>query len=343
MLDEIRDAPPIVRPSRFWEHLNERNMEQLAGGGFGEFKRTVNRNYFQFQLTAAQSQLAAVARAWLEHPRVAVLGARLGDPLAAPEGRLAAIRGVLGRKAYATYLALLWEYVHRRDRYALLQSLEEPLLGRPVYIEYRGRRVSEDLCNSVLEFTAVREALPEEPALRSVIELGAGYGRLAWVFLTASPEVRYTVVDIPPALAIAERYLSTLFAGRRVFAFRRFGSYAEVTGDLEAAQIAFLTPNQLDLLPPQRPDLFVNVSSLHEMRPEQVEHYFSVIAKHDPARFYSKQWKRSVNEHDGVVLAHDDYPVPASWKVVFDRQHPVQVDFFEALYELDGGGAASGG
>jgi putative sugar O-methyltransferase len=335
MFDEMRDAPPIVRPSRFWEYLNELNLQQLSAEGFEEFKRTVNRNYFQFQLSAAQSQYLAVARAWVRpRPRFAVLGATLGDPpVPAPE-LPRRLRQAMGQKAYAVYLALLWEYVRGRDRFGLLGRLDEPLLGRPVYIDYRGHRVSEDLCNSVLEFTAVIEALPAQPAVASAIELGAGYGRLAWVFLAAMPELRYTVVDIPPALAIAERYLSTLFANRRVFGFRRFTSYADIADEFEAAQIAFLTPNQLELLPPQGANLFLNVSSLHEMRPDQIEHYFGVITTHCSGYFYTKQWERSVNEPDAVVISHDDYPVPAAWEVVFDRRHPVQVQFFEAFYRL---------
>ncbi len=331
MLDEIREAPPIVRPSRYWEYLNELNLGQLAEDGFDEFKRTINTNYFQFQIVALRSpQYRAVTRAWLRHPRVAVFGARLAERLVDSSGPIARMD-----KTYAFYLALLWEYVHRRDRRRLLLQLEEPLLGHPVYIDYRGRRVSEDLCNSVLEFTAITEAIPADEPIGSVIELGAGYGRLAWVFLTVLHDVRYLVVDIPPALAIAEQYLSTLFADRRVFGFRHFDSYADVADELQAAQLVFLTPNQLDLLPPQQVDLFVNVSSLHEMRPDQIEHYFDAIGTHCAGRFYTKQWQRSINEFDDLVVSHDDYPVPPGWQVVFDRTHPVQVEFFEALYKLN--------
>ena len=335
MLEEIHQAPPIVRPSRFWEHLNELNLRQLAEDGFDEFKRTINRNYFQFQLAGPRSpQFRAVSAAWLRHPRAAVFGARLAERLGFPSETTGRTGAAVRNKTYAVYLAMLWEYVGRRDHLHVLERLDEPLLGHPVYIDYRGRRVSEDLCNSVLEYTAIMEAVPADEPIRSVIELGAGYGRLAWVFLSLLPGVRYVVVDIPPALAIAEQYLSTLFPHRGVFGFRRFDSFTDVAGEFEAAQIVFLTPNQLDLLPPQRADLFVNVSSLHEMRPDQIEHYFAVIESHCSGRFYTKQWQRSINEHDGLVVSHDDYPVRAGWQVVFDRPHPVQVEFFEALYRL---------
>jgi len=71
---------------------------------------------------------------------------------------------------------------------------------------------------------------------------------------------------------IAKQYLTTLFPGRRTFRFRHFDRHAEVADELAQAQIAFLTPNQLALIKPLGVDLFLNISSLHEMRPEQIAH-----------------------------------------------------------------------
>jgi putative sugar O-methyltransferase len=333
MFEEMRRAPEVVQPSRYWSHLNELNMDQLVGRGFAEFKRTVNRNYFQFQQAGLRSpQFRAVARRWLRSPRLGVLGASLAEPLDSGAGGVLA--RALANRSYAVYLAMLREYVLRRAGGHPVATLEEPLLGRPAYIEHRGHRVSEDLCNSALEFISIGEGLGRTSGIRSVMELGAGYGRLAWVFLSLLPEVRYTIVDIPPALAVAERYLRETHPERRVFGFRRFESFEEIADDLGRAELAFLTPNQLDLLPPQAAELFINVSSLHEMRPDQIEHYFGVISRHCAGGFYSKQWLRSVNDRDKVVIARDDYPIPAHWRVVFDRRHAIQVEFFEAFYAV---------
>ena len=98
-------------------------------------------------------------------------------------GRSRRYKGAL----YRLYVALLWDYVHGSDRLRLLDRLEEPELGRPISFEYRGRRISEDLCNSVLEALSVTDALPAPLGRDTVIELGSGYGRLAWVFLEAFP------------------------------------------------------------------------------------------------------------------------------------------------------------
>lgn len=336
MVEELRGAPGIYSPSAFWEHYAQLNSRQLEEAGFGEFKRTVNRNYFQWVvLHARDPQFRAVLRHWLERPTLRPLGVSLDERLEIPEGRFGALRARLYSRTHAAYLALLWEYVNRRDRSGVLATLDEPELGHPLTMSYRGRRVSEDLCNSVLEYVTIAEALPAgAPSAGTVVELGGGYGRLAWVFLSVLPDVRYVLVDIPPALAVAQRYLTELFPQRRVFQFRRFSRAEEVVDELGQADIAFLTPNQLELLPALEADLFVNVSSLHEMHPDQIAHYFAVIERHTEGCFYTKQWIRSVNRYDGLEVNRGDYPVPSHWLARFDREHPIQSHFFEALYEL---------
>jgi putative sugar O-methyltransferase len=252
--------------------------------------------------------------------------------LAAQSGRRTALRSRISGRVYATYVAMLAAYTQRRDRRGVFDALAEPELGQPACVRYRGRAVSEDLCNSVLEYTSILDAMPAPPRL--VVELGSGYGRLAWVFLRAQQNVRYVLVDIPPGLAIAQRYLTELLPERRAFRFRRFGGYAEVADELESAQIAFLTPNQLELMPSLHADLFINVSSLHEMRREQIQHYFQLLATHCDGYFYTKHWQRSINPFDDLVVRREDYPVPSQWTALFDRVHPVQTHFFEALYAL---------
>lgn len=336
MFDEMRRAPEIYRPSRFWEGYSELNLRQLGEDGFGEFKRTVNRNYFQFQLSSRRDQQVRGMVQWWRREH----GSKRVSPHYAEGfeldvlGRVPVMKSV--RKAtYARYLAILAEFVSERDSLGLLDKVEEPEIGHPICIERQGRRVSEDLCNSTLELTAVVDAVtPERLERATAIELGSGYGRLAWLYKKAFPAMRYVLVDIPPALAVAEQYLAHTLPDAKIFGFRQFERESEVEAELAQADLVFLTPNQLDQLPSLRADLFVNVSSLHEMVPAQVEHYLGLIARHTTGWFYTKQWIESVNAADDVVIRRDTYPIPSRWKPLFDRVHPVQQAFFEALYEL---------
>jgi putative sugar O-methyltransferase len=334
MLEEMRGAPEIYRSSKFWEHHAELQNKDLAEqGGFAAFKRTVNRFFFQFMVTHPRDpQFRAALRHWARRPSLRPLFARLEAPFPVPPGKVPPLRSLVFGRVYATYVAMLASYTERRDGRGVFAALEEPELGQPIRLRHKGRRVSEDLCNSALEYTSILDGMPSPPRL--AIELGSGYGRLAWVFLRAQENVRYVLVDIPPGLAIAQRYLTEQFPERRTFRFRHFDSYAEVAEELESAQIVFLTPNQLELIPSLHADLFVNVSSLHEMHREQIQHYFGMIGRHCDGYFYTKQWLRSLNPFDDLVVCRGEYPVPSSWTPVFDRVHPVQTHFFEALYAL---------
>lgn len=338
MWAEMEEAPEIVRPSDYWRTLNELNVSQLDDAGFARFKRTVNQNYFSWvPCSIRDDQLHALLRAWARHPTPAVLSARLSDvsKLEAGEGRSNPLTRRRARWIHTVFLALLWECVRRADHRGILDRLEEPELGEPVTATYRGRRISQDLCNSVHELYSIVDVLPGgAPGGSGVLELGSGYGRVAWAFLREFPGLRYILCDIPPALAVAQRYLTTLFPDRRVFRFRHFGDAGEVLDELEQAEIAFLTPNQLEPLPPLGVGVFVNISSLHEMRPEQIEHYLHAVDRHTDGFFYTKQWQRSVNPHDELVVERDDYPIPPHWQTVYSRDHEIQTAFFEALYRV---------
>ena len=99
--------------------------------------------------------------------------------------------------------------------------------------------------------------------------------------------------------------------------------------------MAFLTPNQFQALPSLDADVVVNVSSLHEMLPEQVREYFRLIEHHaSGGYFYTKQWKSWYNPVDGVQTDAASYPYPPKWERLFERTPVAQPAFFEALFAV---------
>jgi len=336
MAAEVDEGPAIYRPSQFWEALIARNVAQLGGAGFESFKRTVNQNYFNWLIVRpADPQFRALLLEWLRHPSASPAGAHLEEGSSAEVGdeRRQALDGRWTRIGHALFVALLWEVARREDRRGLLDSLAEPTLGSPILVRHRGRQVSQDLANSLLELYSILEAFPDGiPDGATVVELGGGYGRLGWLLLSIVPGLRYIAVDIPPALAVAQEYLTRLFPQLPVARFQR-GNHGLATA-VERSRLAFLTPNQVDLLPGIQADLFINISSLHEMRPEQISHYLVRVNEHTRGVFYMKQWRRWTNPRDGVTIREEDYPIPSDWKRIFKRRARVQTHFFEAAYRI---------
>jgi putative sugar O-methyltransferase len=227
---------------------------------------------------------------------------------------------------------MLWDYASRTCPF--LDQLAEPEIGNPPRLLRNGRLFSQDLANSALEAQSILAGLPGTSGVKRVGELGAGYGRNAQVLLSLLPGVRYVVIDIPPALYVSQRYLSSVFPTRKVFTWRSFESYAEIKDEFEQADIAFLLPSQIELLPDGVFDLFVNVSSLHEMRLEQIRYFFTQIRRLVRAQgwFYLKAWKVSHIPFENIVIRKEDYPL-AEWRILFERQAMVQTRFFEALLQ----------
>lgn len=356
MLDEIQRADPIYRPSQFWEFHGSGHVEFLSRHGLGSFKRTLNLSYFNWLPRSwDNNQLRNLLALWCRDPDLRPLRARFasrprlewvhpGTPLGTDDQW----------SIHALHVGLLWHYTLRTDRHALLTTLEEPLVGEPFPIELDGKLISQDLANSVREYNVLRDALDAGGLWNERLtlgELGAGYGRLAYVFAKAAPG-RYLIFDIPPTLHVAQWYLSRVCPEKRVFAFRPFDTFAEIEAELRESQLAFFTPNQLELFPAEYFTGFISISSLAEMTREQVEQYKQLISDRTSRMVYFKQWRQHYNAHDKLLLDADRYALAAEWATLARRTDAVQDDFVEHLQGRNGfpapiwatatGGAATG-
>ena len=153
------------------------------------------------------------------------------------------------------------------------------------------------------------------------------------VRLHARPaDIQYHVVDIPPALYISQRYLTSVLPDVPAFNFRPFDDYSEVATEMSRARLVFLEPQQLEQFPNDYADLMLTVSTLHEMRADQILHYLRVVDRLCGGAFYSKQWRRFYNDLDDVTPAKETYPIPRGWRLLFERSALAPRSFFEALY-----------
>lgn len=333
MVDAVASGPEIYRPSRFWDELSRVNVSMLSELGLENFKRTVAQNYFNWLIISRHdNQFRSVLRHWLRHPTLRPLFSRMQPPdlIRTTIG----LEKHIGRRQlliYKWFVGMLWELTRSVDWAGLTQRLEEPALGNPIEIVEGGRRITQDLANSIREYCSI---LQVDRGLatdwKRVAELGAGYGRLAHVFLEAG-HTRYFIFDIPPALYTAQWYLSRLHQSRRIFRFRSFSRFEEVAEELEDCEIAFFTPSQLELFPAQYFDIFLTISTLPEMSMLQVKHYLALMSQLTRRYIYLKQWSEWLNPADQVRYDRDSMRLDDSWSVVFERPDAVQTLFFERL------------
>ena len=329
MFDEFTRFHPEILPSRYWEELNRKNLQQLADTKYENFKRTVARNYFTWIVNPLNKQIRFLAKEAGFRMSLKIFVQALFTPAHQHLKKRHTIY-------YNILTNLLWDYVKKGDVDSLLDKLIEPSEGNPPKVLRKGRLISQDLANSVLEYKAMLHPDVNRQAVRTILELGPGYGRTAYVFLALQPDCKYVLVDIPPALYVAQRYLTNVFPNRRSFQFRPIDDFEDIREEFEDASIIFLTPNQLKLLPEHSIDLFINISSLHEMRMDQIQFYFTEIERLTGRYFYFKQWQKTTVPFENETIRESNYPVRDNWRLINRQQCEVQHEFFEALYELPG-------
>jgi putative sugar O-methyltransferase len=317
---EMERAPAIVQASEFWQNLNRLHRERLAATGIANFKRTAAKDYFTWmRVLPWDSQIRFLVR---NLPLVDTLRAVALTFQPLKHGHIPLTEGL----ALNFLTRLLWRYA-QREAGVELGSLAEPAFGNPPAIYDGNRLISQDLANSVLEYRSYANV-----AKGTVCELGGGYGRNAFVAASLAPIGKYIMADIAPAIGIAQEYLTTVFPDHRHFLFRPFADFESVRAEFEAADFVYLLPHQLALLPAGSVDLFVNISSLHEMRRDQVDHYLGEIHRlvRPGGHFYLKAWTVSNNPDPEFAIHETDFELE-QWRQVFRRPAKVQTRFFEKL------------
>jgi putative sugar O-methyltransferase len=333
-MDALDRAPPLFRPSIFWREIAAENIRMIKRGGIGNFKRSLSQNYFNWPVEGPDHpQMRMLLAAWSADPNRMPLAAELmGAARLSSLNRTRFLKSKRSARHYTHFVGLLWWYATREDPEALAQRLEEPIVGNPVPIEIHGRRISQDLANSLREYRRVQSSLiptPEE-ARPVLAEIGAGYGRFGYVALSAQP-CRYWIFDIAPALSVAEWYLAHALANRRIFRWRPFSAWREVEAEIADADIAIFSIDQLPLIPDASVRAFATISVIHEMRPEQIEAFMSLMSRKANTAIYTKNHTSWFNERDGFLFESARLLPPAGWQTSLDRPDDVLPIFTEKL------------
>ncbi len=335
MFDELDGADALYRPSIYWREVGQQNIAMLAEHGLENFKRTVAQNYFNWMI--GRKALQRLLALWPRHCSLQPLFNRITRPEFV-HTTLSRTNLVSGRQlfVYKLYVGLLWEYMRSQAPAGLGEVLTEPEYGNPIAVRRKGRLISQDLANSILEYAFIAtHAGPPPAAGERIAELGAGYGRVAHVFATARPGC-YCIFDIPPTLFVSQSYLTKVFPGARIFPFRRFTTFAEIADELANCQLAFFTSNQMALFPDGWFDGVLSISTLPEMSMAHIRHYLAHFQRLASRWVYLKQWADWFNPLDKVRVTTADYALGQAWTPVASSTDPVQPEFFQCLWQRRG-------
>lgn len=207
---------------------------------------------------------------------------------------------------YFEKLEELWEGAYQELSPDILDRLYEPKEGNPFTIDFKGRQVSYDLLMAVYEYWTIKACI-DMNMVKTIHEIGAGYGKTAYVISTLHPKIKYRIFDLKPSLDLSSRYLPSVLPGH----------------DFE-----FYTPDQIQ----GDCDLMIAVNCLHEMSRKQVEEYFEYCDRHAKFLYYSC-WKDTTVPYEDIRWRHGDYPVNGRWKLLTSRDS-YRSGFFEEVYKV---------
>ena len=125
-----------------------------------------------------------------------------------------------------------------------------------------------------------------------VVEIGAGWGGLAYQFKTLFPNTTYVIVDLPPTLLFSMVYLKAMFPDSTAAIYGETSTEALFTGP-DAPDFVFVPAFAAGDIRFPKPDLALNIASFQEMTNAQVTGYVNILADAGCERIYSLNRDRS--------------------------------------------------
>ncbi|WP_420563157.1 putative sugar O-methyltransferase [Thalassobaculum sp.] len=339
LISETIDKNPVVAPSQFWRKHLINHVKMLIDDGIDNFKRTLGHNYINFlNKSPASIHFKSHLDLWKLHGSTDVFlidsdaPGSIGLKADVQHFNSVQINNAETWRVYTFLVSLMWEYAIIVDEHKILTRLQEPLYGNPLKIRRRSRLIGQDLTHSVAEYSLIKSKTNLQDDIR-VLEIGSGYGRLAHLYKYLGAK-KYVMVDISPAIIVAQNYMHNIMPNLKYFDFRPIDNFQSVEREFEEADVCFMSADQIALLPDKYFDLAINVCSLMEMKLETIDYYLKQISRTTTGYFYTKQWTLQKNLQDKIQLTKDDYPIPSDWTQIADRVDPAFTRLFEQIWKV---------
>jgi len=188
-------------------------------------------------------------------------------------------RASLGRQYFFNQLRNVQNFAYEKfynfDK-DLLTSVSDSNLGNPFGFYKDKKFYTVSFLNELMKINYIKNNT-NFAEINSIVEVDAGTGLLASIFLQLKKSLKYIIIEIPPALYITQNYLEAL--GYKTLGYKDVVNLKNLNDiDLKNYQVICLPSWKIDLLKGSKFDLFINVESFQEMEPELVENYLKKIS-----------------------------------------------------------------
>jgi hypothetical protein len=260
--EQQRFAPGTYDATPWWQEVRERSLRPVMGA----------------LLTRNLDALRAMYRNFFRHPCSTGL-------INVPYGMFSAYFGKSVTNVHCHYY--LSEVLHRVDHWKAqtsgrfsIDTLAGPRIGNPF-----GAFIADTLIDSGSPYRhycaqQVSNLLASGEA--TVIEIGGGFGGMAYYLLRDRPGTTYIDLDTPESIALASYYLITAFPDLK---FVLYGEEIPTKEAIAHADVALLPLFELPNMPPGIADISFSSHSMSDLTQHAFREYLSHIARITMKRF----------------------------------------------------------
>ncbi len=214
-------------------------------------------------------------------------------------------------KSYLDAIDLVLEY-HRFAQTidkVRLASVSESLAGGYLSINYRGKRLSEQLLQNLVVANDIIENVPFSTERRDILlDIGAGFGGSARVLSYYIPNTTQILLDLPETLFLTAYYLKYNFPNKKIALLEDIYPHLNNLEEIiEEYDFIIIPPFVLEYLKDKSIDLVINASSLAFMSKEYLDFYLEQIDRLLKDRGYFYSLNTTEDNPWGIGSHHWDY------------------------------------
>ena len=323
MINDLTESHNFNNYSPYWNNLAQNHIKLLNENKIENFKQTIERVHYWGEGSVRSKLLQPI---WSDEITI------LYNP-----DELQKKHEFCSEKESLEYNQanlILLNYLVNNGYEKYLNELEENKFGNSILFNYKNKKYSHSLLNSILEIDIIKKNIIFDENT-SILEIGAGSGRICSALLQAENKLKYTIADIAPTLYIAQVNLSNVFKDKKIFKYRKFNSFEEIEKEFISSDIRFLLPEQIKFIPKKFFNLSIAVDCLHEFKKNQVEEYFNEFNRLSKFFYFKCQNTQTAIFERKEMYNINNYPVKNNWEKVMHEKCFIPNGYFQALYKIN--------
>jgi putative sugar O-methyltransferase len=196
-------------------------------------------------------------------------------------------------KSYLNAIDLVLEY-HRfatKIEKEVLASVSESRAGNYLAINYRGKKISEQLLQNLVVANDIIKHVPFSNEKRNVVlDIGVGFGGSTRIMSYYTNNTTQILLDLPETLFLTAYYLKYNFPNKKIALLEDIYPYLDnLETIIDKYDFIIIPPFVLDYISDKSIDLVINASSLAFMSEEYLTYYLEQNKRvlKDGGYFYS--------------------------------------------------------